>query len=74
MNSDRTIESLRAADEARPWIGAWAPARIVWYDPDTGERLWLGLAGSDEFLRELERSGFDLRRGPGDGPGAARAG
>jgi hypothetical protein len=47
-------------------------ARILWRDDKTGERLWLVLTGTDEFLEELGHVGYDLERlpdSPQTGPG-----
>ncbi len=43
-------------------------ARILWRDDDSGERLWLVLTGTDEFLEELGHAGYDLQRLPDPPP------
>lgn len=76
MGAAHRIEGGGDLDGAKR--AGWRQAALRWTDPESGESLYLELAGPAEWIEELRSQGFerlsDLPALDGDGVAGGRAG
>lgn len=62
-----SVPTPRARGDARTSDGApVVAARLLWTDPETGDRLQVEILGTEAFLAGLARLGFEVERTNGE--------